>query len=205
MSIANALSKAGLRATGTPPTVTVEVGSESVAVRIEESGTGLLLRAGVAVAGISADADLSALSRAARGDTWFSAEGSELVGTRTLVDASPGDLYDSVHEIAKETLSAARVAGIAAGAVPPAPAQEPAVAAPTTGPPAAAGGFRPTHSVRPGGAPARATADPAAPVAATLAAGLPLELVQEVGGWAQVRASNGWTGWIDARTILPGA
>ena len=36
-----------------------------------------------------------------------------------------------------------------------------------------------------------------------LAGGLELQLVQRIGDWAQVRASNGWTGWVDARRLLP--
>jgi SH3-like domain-containing protein len=36
-----------------------------------------------------------------------------------------------------------------------------------------------------------------------LNAGLELQLLQQVGDWAQVRASNGWTGWVDARRLLP--
>ena len=34
-----------------------------------------------------------------------------------------------------------------------------------------------------------------------IAGGLPLEVVQRVQDWAQVRASNGWTGWVDARRL----
>ena len=35
-----------------------------------------------------------------------------------------------------------------------------------------------------------------------LAGGLDLEVVQRVADWAQVRASNGWMGWVDARRLV---
>jgi hypothetical protein len=36
-----------------------------------------------------------------------------------------------------------------------------------------------------------------------LAGGLELEQTQRIADWAHVRASNGWTGWVDARRLLP--
>jgi hypothetical protein len=36
-----------------------------------------------------------------------------------------------------------------------------------------------------------------------LAGYLDLMVVQRVGDWARVVASNGWTGWVDARLLIP--
>jgi RsiW-degrading membrane proteinase PrsW (M82 family) len=79
-----------------------------------------------------------------------------------------------------------------------------AIASATPPPPAAsAPAFAPTHRVPVEGLPAWPTPDPAGP-ATPLAGTLELEVVQRVGDWAQVRASNGWSGWVDARRLLPG-
>ena len=63
------------------------------------------------------------------------------------------------------------------------------------------GTFAPTHRVPPEGIPAWATPDPAG-ASTPLAGGLELELVQRISDWVQVRASNGWTGWVDARRLI---
>ncbi|MBI4261725.1 MAG: PrsW family intramembrane metalloprotease [Actinobacteria bacterium] len=76
-------------------------------------------------------------------------------------------------------------------------------AAPAAAPPPPAGGpaWVATHRVPPEGLPAWATPDPStAPTA--LAGGLDLALVDRRGDWALVRASNGWTGWVDARRLV---
>lgn len=79
-------------------------------------------------------------------------------------------------------------------------------AATTTVAPAAApaGGWVPTHAVPPDNLPAWAAPDPSAPPAATLAAGLPLQVVEWNGAWARVRAENGWSGWVDGRRLVAG-
>jgi RsiW-degrading membrane proteinase PrsW (M82 family) len=61
--------------------------------------------------------------------------------------------------------------------------------------------FQPTHLVPAGGMPAWAVPD-GTTQATPLAAGLPLAVVQQIGDWAQVRAVNGWTGWVDARRLI---
>ena len=33
--------------------------------------------------------------------------------------------------------------------------------------------------------------------------GLDLMVLQRVGDWARVAAINGWTGWVDARLLVP--
>jgi SH3-like domain-containing protein len=36
-----------------------------------------------------------------------------------------------------------------------------------------------------------------------LAGGLDLQVVQRIGDWARVVAVNGWSGWVDARLLVP--
>ena len=62
--------------------------------------------------------------------------------------------------------------------------------------------FAPTHKVPVEGLPAWQVPDGSTP-AVGLAGGLELQLVQRIADWGQVRAVNGWTGWVDARRILP--
>lgn len=64
--------------------------------------------------------------------------------------------------------------------------------------------WSPTHLVPPGGMQAWAVPDPGTPVIATLDPGLPLQVVEIAGDWGRVVASNGWTGWVDARRLIPG-
>lgn len=78
-------------------------------------------------------------------------------------------------------------------------------ALPTAGHPAAtaapANPFAPSHRTPAEGLAAWASPDPSGPTTA-LAGGLPLEVVGRVADWAQVRASNGWTGWVDGRRLV---
>jgi hypothetical protein len=67
--------------------------------------------------------------------------------------------------------------------------------------PMGAGGWAPTHSVPPQGMRAWAAPDPAGPVVANLAPGLPIQVTEVRGAWARVVCSNGWTGWVDGRII----
>lgn len=67
---------------------------------------------------------------------------------------------------------------------------------------ATAGPFAPTNLVPVEGLPAWQVPN-GTTTAVALAGGLELQLVQRIGDWAQVRASNGWTGWVDARRLLP--
>ena len=61
--------------------------------------------------------------------------------------------------------------------------------------------FTPTLRVPPEGMSSWARPDPAGP-ATPLAGGLELAIVSRVDDWAQVRASNNWTGWVDARRLV---
>ncbi|MBI2169611.1 MAG: SH3 domain-containing protein [Actinobacteria bacterium] len=58
------------------------------------------------------------------------------------------------------------------------------------------------HAAPPGGIQAWATPDPSQPPVATLAAGTPLQIAEQRGGWARVEASNGWSGWVDASRLI---
>jgi hypothetical protein len=62
--------------------------------------------------------------------------------------------------------------------------------------------FLPDQRVPVEGLPAWPIPDGTGP-ATPLAGGLELQVVQRVADWAQVRASNGWTGWVDGRRLLP--
>jgi hypothetical protein len=77
----------------------------------------------------------------------------------------------------------------------PTPAEEPQQ-------PGAAGGWAPTHMVPAGGMQAWQAPHPQAPQSASLQPGLPVQVVERLGDWARVVASNGWWGWVDGR-ILP--
>jgi RsiW-degrading membrane proteinase PrsW (M82 family) len=74
------------------------------------------------------------------------------------------------------------------------------VATPAAAAPGAA--FAPSHRVPVEGLPAWQVPD-GSTQSVGLNGGLELQLVQRVGDWAQVRATNGWTGWVDARRLLP--
>ena len=66
-------------------------------------------------------------------------------------------------------------------------------------------GFSPTHHVPPMGMQAWAAPDPRGQVVAHLAAHLPVVVKETRGAWANIVCSNGWTGWVDARLLVPGA
>lgn len=85
----------------------------------------------------------------------------------------------------------------------PAPARAPA-RSPVAAPVAAAAVWAPTHAVPPGGMPAWAAPDGTQAIAATLDAGLPVQVVEETTGWAHVVCSNGWEAWVDASLLVIG-
>jgi protease PrsW len=66
---------------------------------------------------------------------------------------------------------------------------------------AAGPAWAPTHAAPADGLQSWDQPDASRPMT-PLAAGLELVVVQRVGDWAQVRAVNGWTGWVDARRLL---
>lgn len=91
----------------------------------------------------------------------------------------------------------------------PAPAPESATAAaPASTPASAPAPAAPVHApaaerarVPAGGMLAWAAPDTGS-AAVSLAPGLDLEVVHRHGAWAQILASNGWTGWVDGRALI---
>ena len=95
------------------------------------------------------------------------------------------------------------------------PAAEPAVepqpqaviaaagtAAPIAVPPPQAPVWTPTHLVPPGGMAAWNAPDPSRPPMLNLPERLELVVETRAGAWAQVRAVNGWRGWVDGRRLV---
>ncbi len=121
---------------------------------------------------------ITAAGSSADRETRLASERTLIRGLRAQLDALPGG--------AGTPVATASTAPAAAPAVAPAPAAPPP--------------FAPTHRAPPEGLPSWPTPDPAGPVT-PLAGGLDLELVRRIGDWAEVRASNGWSGWVDARRL----
>ena len=65
-----------------------------------------------------------------------------------------------------------------------------------------AGGWSPTHVVPTGGMAAWDAPVSARPPVARLSERVELLVTARVGAWAQVRASNGWSGWVDGRLLV---
>ncbi|MFQ5554518.1 MAG: SH3 domain-containing protein [Acidimicrobiia bacterium] len=87
----------------------------------------------------------------------------------------------------------------------PVPVQQPVQVQPVPVPePVAQPVWVATHAAPVGGLQAWAQPDPSAPVMADLPAGVELQIVQQRADWAQVRASNGWEGWVDGRRLIAG-
>jgi hypothetical protein len=229
MAVAEDLTRIGFTVTGSPPSTTVQVGREDVVVRVTEitgvkDGVHLRAELPTAVPG-TAVPDLSGATISASGDTTLALDGSTLVGVRRLVAPTPGLLYDAIHELAKTIAAAARlirdlaqyqanmpdqpepapeVVAFEYPTPPPAPAPAPAPAPPpppgTTPPP---GAFAPTHTVPAGGLPAWNTPDASQPAAATLDAGLAVQLAETNGGWGRIVCENTWSAWVDASRLQP--
>jgi hypothetical protein len=63
---------------------------------------------------------------------------------------------------------------------------------------------RPTHVVPPAGLPAWTRPDASSGQPVPVAGSTTLEVLEwQPSGWARVVASNGWTGWLDGRQLLP--
>lgn len=63
--------------------------------------------------------------------------------------------------------------------------------------------FQPSHTAPPGGLVTRDSPDQARPPGPELEAGLPVEVVGDHGGWAEIRCGNGWTAWVEAERLVP--
>ncbi len=113
--------------------------------------------------------------------TRLAADRALVAGLRSQMDALP--------DVA-QAQPAATAAGSAVGAAGVASV---APQAPTV--------FAPTHLVPPEGLPSWAAPDPSG-ATTQLSGGLELEVLQRLADWAQVRASNGWAGWVDGRRLV---
>ncbi len=74
---------------------------------------------------------------------------------------------------------------------------------PGASPAASPGGAGAMHRVPDTGLPAWAAPDPSRPPVANLAPHLELRVAERAGDWARVVASNGWSGWVDGRRLIP--
>ena len=141
----------------------------------------------------------------------FAAAATEVARAHALLDGATRDLQPQLAAIAEAerevaatqaALSQAQSAGAvgnggAPGQVPPAgqAAQAPPAYAP------AAPAWRATHRAPPQGLRAWPTPDPNGAVTA-IPGNVELQVLTQTGAWAQVAASNGWQGWVDARLLV---
>ncbi|MFN2569919.1 MAG: SH3 domain-containing protein [Candidatus Dormibacteria bacterium] len=79
--------------------------------------------------------------------------------------------------------------------VQPAPQPQPA--------PASTPAWTPSHRVPPAGMDAWAQPDPTQRAIARIDGGVPLQVTETAGAWAHILCSNGWTGWVDFRILVP--
>ena len=119
---------------------------------------------------------------------------TRLAADRELIGSLRAQL-NSLPEVVQSAPPVAVQSGVAVAPTGTAPV---AVAPPAPAPLA----FAPTHRVPPEGLPSWAAPDPSGS-STQLGGGLELEVVQRVADWAQVRASNGWVGWVDGRRLVP--
>ena len=88
---------------------------------------------------------------------------------------------------------------------PPAGASAPppgALIQPPSAPMAPVGPWKPTHLVSGRGVPAWEQPDPTRPAAATLPPWCEVQVLDQVGTWANVLCKNGWQGWCDAGQLV---
>jgi hypothetical protein len=174
------------------------------AVRRNLPGRGSQVTGAVAAAGTTMEMTLTAtlyvdgLSRQG-----FVAAFNDLVAaTDRAVGSMPSAIIESKPAAAAVTAAAAAVT-----AVPAAPPAAPAAAepvSPDTAPTMVLSQvWVPTHRVPDGGMRAWPKPDPAVEPIATLQARVELSIAESRGDWVRVVGSNGWTGWVDARRLLP--
>jgi hypothetical protein len=136
---------------------------------------------------------LSAVAEVGRAHWTLDSSVKEWEAQRAAIERNERTLAQLDAEIAESERKAREIA--AGGARPAASSPSPAAAQPAAGP------WAPTHVVPAGGLPAWATPDPSAPQAAKLEAGVELQVTEQRGDWAHVVATNGWSGWVDARRL----
>lgn len=161
------------------------------------SGTSVAVQTHVYHDGLSKNSFVQALSEIARTAQLLGAltatAAASTAGTATASD------QQGVHaSTTPQSTAAAQPQAMPAPSFSPQPQPQPQ---PAPQPVPAQASWVPTHSVPPQGLRAWAAPDPAGPVVATLAPGLPIQVSEVRGAWARVICSNGWTGWIDGRII----
>lgn len=65
-----------------------------------------------------------------------------------------------------------------------------------------AGDLTPVYTAPVSGLPAWATPDPSTHPVANIAHRVEFQVIGQLGGWAQVQCTNGWRGWVDARSLV---
>ena len=166
-------------------------GSVSGTVEQGWSGTSVTLSSRVYHDGLSKNSFVQAAAEVSRT--------AELLGAiaTSAADATAGAAVTAQPTPAQSTTPQAQAMPAPSFSPQPQPQVQPA----PVPQPAAQPAWVPTHSVPPQGLRAWAAPDPAGPVVATLAPGLPIQVSEVRGAWARVICSNGWTGWIDGRII----
>lgn len=193
------------------------VATRPALVRAETLGSSAVVSAFVYLDGLTKQSFLSAVDEVAK--------------TRTLVDAAGGATAASTSGASASTFAASSASAAqtatpawSQGSLPhatvepaastlPTPSFSPAATttpSPVSGQPVAQAQpaahqgpapFAPTHTVPPQGMQAWAAPDPNGAVVATLGGGLPIQVTEVRGAWANIVCSNGWTGWVDGRII----
>jgi hypothetical protein len=145
------------------------------------------IRMPVYLEGLSRQEFLGAVAEVGRAHWLLASSAAELLAQRAIVtrleSADVAAVYEQVQKAQRE---------LDALAATPAPAAAPAGAA-----------WAPTHVAPEGGMPAWTTPDPSAAPAAVLASRVELQVRELRGDWANVTGSNGWSGWVDARRLVP--
>jgi hypothetical protein len=150
------------------------------------------------------DADLGGLAQIAtqrgRGELLCQARGNgiDIRQTLWLQNLSRQSLTVAVYEVVRAYERLERVARVAKTT---STGEVPAAGTEATAPAPTPGRWVATHVAALPGLLARHEPDLSAPVVAKLVGELELQVIERRAEWARVRASNGWTGWVDARLL----
>lgn len=166
------------------------------------SGTSVVVQTHVYHDGLNKNSFVQALSEIARTAQLLGAI-TATAAASTSSTAAAASMQQGVHaSTTPQPAAAAQPQAMPAPSFSPQPQASPQPQPqPQPQPVPAQASWVPTHSVPPQGLRAWAAPDPAGPVVATLAPGLPIQVSEVRGAWARVICSNGWTGWIDGRII----
>ena len=164
------------------------------------SGTSVAVQTHVYHDGLNKNSFVQALSEIARTAQLLGAI-TATAAASTSSTAAAASTAQGVHaSTTPQSTPAAQPQAMPAPSFSPQPQPQPQQQ-PAPQPVPAQASWVPTHSVPPQGLRAWGAPDPAGPVVATLAPGLPIQVSEVRGAWARVICSNGWTGWIDGRII----